>query len=87
MSSRDSGAKSSSSLRIQTTSLLQVFVLPTLPDVRRFDIDPTLVDVDRNDWKRDGNVACVVLVEALDVALGACLALLLDCRKEKHNAL
>ena len=37
----------------------------------------------------DGNVACVVLVEALDVAvaLGACLALLLDCRKEKHNAL
>ena len=85
----DSGAKSSSSLTIQTTSLLQVFVLPTLPDVRRFDVDPTLVDVDGNDWKRDGNVACVVLVEALDVAvaLGACLALLLDCRKEKHNAL
>ena len=47
------------------------------------------MDVDGNDWKRDGNVACVVLVEALDVAvaLGACLALLLDCRKEKHNAL
>ena len=55
--------------------------------VRRFDVDPTRVDVDGNDWKRDGNAACVVLIEALDVALGACLALLLDCRKEKHNAL
>ena len=41
-------AKSSSSLRIQTTSLLQVFVFPTLPDVRHFDVDPTLMDVDGN---------------------------------------
>lgn len=27
---------------IQTTSLLHVFVLPTLPDVRRFDVEPVL---------------------------------------------